>query len=244
MGNYDEIIILVQCITMSFVQLRITPCEIMDVSKVSFEDLKIFHFGLQQIVTDTDGDYVCCYEKLNKFGEATKPHFHASFEYADTVLKNTLAKKIKNVFFKLGLPKFKGNKQYSLQVIPEPDDYQRWFRYCLKERYIKDLTKTDMDIEKLEMLAKDERKRAVQSNILNREKTLNKITLYDRLKKSLEDLNLKKGTTRKQVFCHVLSYYRKENKALNPTTMRGYADLYMIEKEWITPSMYYDLNFK
>ena len=91
----------------------------------SIEDLKTFHFGLKQIVTDTDGDYACCFEKLNKFGEATKPHFHASFE-------------------------------------------------------------TDMDIKKLELLAKDERKRAVQSNLMNREKTLNKIIKHPDIKNKIQ----------------------------------------------------------
>lgn len=229
---------------MSFVQLRITPCEILDISKVSQPDLMLFHKGLRLILEESDGDYIACYERLNKFGESTKPHFHASFEYADTILKNTLAKRIKNVFIKLGLPKFKGNKHYSLSIVPEPDDYQRWYRYCLKENYIKSLTKTDMDIETLSLLAIDERKRSVEANIKNREKTINTITLYDRLKKFLNSLDLKKGTTRKQVFCHVLNYYKTEKKALNASTMRGYADLYMIENEWITPENYYDLNFK
>lgn len=229
---------------MSFVQLRITPCEILDVSKVSVPDLKLFYLGIKTIVDESDGDYVVCYEKLNKFGEATKPHFHVNFEYADNVLKNTLAKKIKKIFVKIGLPQFKGNKHYSLGIVPEPSDYSRWFRYCLKENHIPDLTKYDGDLEALRLLAVDERKRSVEANIANREKTIQKITLYDRLKKVLEGKNLKKGTTRKQVFCHVLSYYKTEKKALNANTMRGYADLYMIEKEWITPEMYYELNFQ
>lgn len=229
---------------MSFVQLRITPCEILDISKVSQPDLMLFHTGLKQILQESDGDYVACYERLNKFGEATKPHFHANFEYADNILKNTLAKRIKTVFTKLGLPKFKGNKHYSLAIVPEPEDYHRWYRYCFKENYIKSLTKTDINIDELILLAKDERKRSVQANVENREKTITKITLYDRLKTFLEKQNLKKGTTRKKVFCHVLNYYKTEKKALNANTMRGYTDLYMIEKEWITPEMYYDLNFQ
>jgi len=228
---------------MSYIQLRITPAEVLDVSKCSTFDLKLFVSGLKEIVLASDGDYVCCYEKLNKFGEPTKPHFHATFEYADAILKNTLAKRIKNIFIKWGLPKFKGNKQYSLQIVSEPKDYSRWFRYGLKEKAIPDLTKYNGDLKTLTLLAKDERIRSQQFNVEKREKQLQKSTMYSRLEEFLDTKNLKKGTTRKVTFCYVCEYYGREEKAHNPNTMRGYADLYMLKKKWITASQYYDMNF-
>ena len=58
--------------------------------------------------------------------------------------------------------KLKGNKVYCLKSFAEPDDYDRWFRYCLKEKYNKKYTRYNPDegdrsLEELVILGKYDR---------------------------------------------------------------------------------------
>ena len=229
---------------MSFVQLRIHPAETLGKTdeELSKDEMLLFYKSIEEIVTKSDGNYTVGFEKLNKYGEPTKHHYHVCYELADTVLKNTLAKSIKKVFTKNGLPQLRGNSMYSLQVLPEPEDYERWIRYPLKERCVRTLTKIE-DLDRLEMVAKDERRRSIQANCLQREKIRQTKSFYDKMEEKLlkDKVEYK---THKEIFIAMCKYYADQKKGINYRTIDGYANLFMVTHKLITYDHFYELNKK
>jgi len=230
---------------MSFIQLRIHPGVTLgkpdeDLTK---DELNQFYNGIKEIVTNSDGDYTVGFEKKNKYGEPTRHHFHVCYELLETVKKNTLMKKIKNVFTNLGLPLFKGNAMYALQVLPEPKVWERWVRYPLKEHPIPTLCKLDEgELARLTMLAKDEHQRACESNIQQREKMREKSTFYIKMEEKL--LKDKVGDTHKEIYIAMMKYYEEQSKPINPTTIGGYTNLFMVSHKLITYDHFYELHNK
>lgn len=234
---------------MSFVQLRIHPGVTLGKTdeELSKDELQQFYNGIKEIVSKSDGDYTVGFEKLNKYGEPTRHHFHVCYELSDTVKKNTLMKTIKRVFTGLGLPQFKGNSMYALQVLPEPNDWERWIRYPLKEKSIPSLCKLDEgELDRLTLLAKDEHKRAMESNVAQREKMREKNSFYDKLEEHLlkDKVQYK---THKEIFIAMCKYYAEQTsprKGLNPVTISSYANLFMVTHKLMTYDHFYDINHR
>ena len=87
------------------------------------------------------------------------------------------------------------------------------------------------------MMAKDERKQTVLANIKVRSKQLDKRTLFDKIVKHLEKMDLK---TYRQIYIEILKYYVKEGKPTNHMTMKGYTHNYMIRAKLITEEEYFE----
>ncbi len=227
---------------MSFIQLRIHtafPLGKND-NDVTNEELRLYSRVIKDIVTESAGDYTVGFEKTNKYGEETKHHFHVCYETSGLVKKNTLQKNIKDLFATYEIY-LRSNEAYSVQVLNEPNDYDRWIRYPLKENPVKDLCKVP-NIDNLIMLAKDEKERTKVIHLRAREKTLEKNTLYDRLKEWLVERKVK--GTRKQVYCKIDEWYTEQKKGLKFQTLLAYTDLYMREEGLITASQYFDENIR
>lgn len=191
----------------------------------------IFHYKLT--------DYATCFEKFNKYGEPTAPHFH--FNFLADAKKEAIAQKIR----RWENYKIKGNKMYCLQRHADPDDFNRWFRYIFKENYLKSLTKgfSDEDIEKMQLLAKDERKRSVEKNCQHREKLRETSTLFDRFAKKV-DIYFKDGATinYKQVWIKLLELYIEDKRTVSPKTIQGYTYLYLLTRKHISNLEFYNCH--
>lgn len=192
---------------------------------------------------DKDYDYILAKETLNKFGEKTKMHYHFNF-FSDNsleTLRKNIVRKTESLEYKL-----KGNKMYCLQAFAEPKDYNRWFRYCMKEKYIKQFTKYTPEengptLEQLEMMAKDERKQTVEANIKLRTKQLDKRTYFDKIVKHLEKKDIK---THREIYIEIAKFYVKDGKPVNSQTIKGYTNNYMLMKNLMSYDDFYDINNK
>jgi len=233
---------------MPYYGLRLTLGEIFNVPD---EELEKSHkhrltYLLNHLIRekiDKEYDYVLGIEQLNKFGEKTKLHYHFNFfsdDKLETLRKNIIRKSTECEY------KLKGNKMYCLQAFPEPDDYNRWFRYCLKEKYSKKFKKFTKEengptLEELQMMAKDERKQTVAANLKVRKKQLDKRTYFDKILKHLEEKDLKEH---RHIYIEIAKYYVKDGKPVNPQTIKGYTNNYMLMKNLMTYDKFYDLNNK
>lgn len=188
-----------------------------------------------------ESNYVLAYEKKNKYGEDTHYHYHFNFE--SDIEKETLRKWITRTAEKKEY-KLKGKECYCFQQHNNVDDYHRWFRYCLKENYSKRHTHYAPDqgepsLEELIILAKDERKRSVQSNCQRREKMNSKLSYFDKIVMEMEPHDLQ---TKREIFIFITKYYVEDNKPVNPMTVKGYTYNYMLTKKLLTYEQFYDLH--
>lgn len=175
-----------------------------------------------------------CFEKKNKYGEDTHPHFHFNFE--------TYASKEAIQSWVRRYPTFtiKGNKMYSLTRHAEPDDYERWYRYCCKERVLRKghtAGFSDVEIERMILLAKDERARAVAYNQKKKEARNKKDTLFHRYSQIIT--KSKVDTDYKSIWIAFLQCYKDEDRAVNPQTIRGYTYLYQLKEHVITDEEFF-----
>lgn len=229
---------------MPYFGLRLTLGEIFNVpdEELKPEHLHRITYLINHLIRekiDKEYDYILGKEKLNKFGEKTKFHYHFNFYSDDKLetLRKSIIRKSESLEYKL-----KGNKMYCLQSFPEPDDYHRWFRYCMKEKYDKKYTKytpeeNDPTLAQLQMMAKDERKQTVLANIKVRSKQLDKRTLFDKIVKHLEKKDLK---TYEEIYIAIFDYYVAEGKPVNDITIMGYTYNYMVRIKLMTSKAFFD----
>jgi len=232
-----------------YYSLRITLAKVFnlatddDITKLHRHRLKYLLADIVREKICPDTNYVLGYEETNKYGEKTHAHYHFNFE--SDVEKETLRKWLTRTADKKEY-KLKGKECYCFQQHNNVDDYHRWFRYCLKEKMINKYTSYKADsgaptLEELIMLAKDEKKRSVQSNCLRREKMNNKLSYFDKIVSKMESLD-PKLLTQKQIFIFITTYYVEDKKPVNPVTIRGYINNYMLMKKLISYDEFYELN--
>lgn len=216
--------------------LRLTPSKI----DPSGNPMNLIHMINSCIGTYKLKDYALGFEKLNKYGEATAPHFHFNFLCDST--KEAIAQWVR----RYPLYNIKGNAMYSLSRHPDPDDYYRWFRYVFKERSLRKHCKgfTTEEMDKMELLAKDERARSVKFNVEKREQLIKKSTLYERYAKKLDKLFPLKKIDYKKIWLKLLSFYVEDKKAVNPQTIKGYTWLYLLKTGVLSNEQFYEENHR
>lgn len=209
--------------------------------------------------------YSTGYEEFNKYGEPCDPHFHFNFvEDLERINpKRCIADKLKRYYENLDIS-LKGNKQWSLQMVEEPGDFDRWFRYPLKENPIIDLIKdgtSDLsgnfgpdpdELDSIIQRAKDERRTSIEINILRREKLRNKDQFKDKLFTYLDniftDALIDMGENpadyipnEGQIYCEILTYYKQISKPMSFDTIGNYTNLYRLENGHLTNADAYNL---
>ncbi len=215
---------------MTYFQLRISHgCEELKNFRHNF--IMLFKYLIRTKNIDT---YALCEEKIDKFGNETTKHFHFNFLHTDSkeTMRTYILRKLEKQDIKL-----RGNKQYMLQAITEPEDFSRWMRYCFKEKILEYKIEEEMfDADLQTKLAKDERARSIEHNKKVAEKQKEKSTFYDRMEKSL----IKKGLKDKiDIFIAMVEFYQAEKKSVPSTTIDGYVVLFMLNQKIITPRQYY-----
>lgn len=189
--------------------------------------------------------YTTGVEKLNKFGEPCDEHFHFNAHFDPPDLKDPL-RSAKNWLRKKALAQefnLKGNKVWSCTIVEEPNDWERWIRYPLKEKPIFELSKLALHyspeggIQQLARDAQNERKRGIELNVIKREKAMDKQSFKDKLFKYLD--SPPDGGDHPKTHCSVwiaiLQYYMEQGKAVCYKTITGYTDLYLLHKGLKTP---------
>lgn len=223
---------------MVYFQLRLTKNPKMtDDSKYIRFFRKILEYALDgESLKDSD-PYVCSnVETRDKYGEETHPHYHLNF--LSTKSKATIAKQItrKNALGEkwLGYRPL-GNKMYSLQQIEEPEDFNRWMRYCVKMGP-PILELTNWDYAEHMPLAQDEYKRSVESRRKRRAQREEKTTLYDKIEKHLKTMNL---CNYRDTYMAILDYYLENPHNLNHNTISGYSLKFMLNNNLMTKDEFF-----
>ena len=232
---------------MPYFQLRITFSELrtIDICLLSIRRL-IRHYNLKE--------HSCGIEQLNKYGEPCDPHIHFNFvaDIERVNPKRCIQDWLRRWFANKDV-ELKGNKMWSLQMVEEPQDYDRWLRYPLKEEN-EHVGKTVVlfkkeDLSGVELLdhyhnlrirAKDERKTSIEMNILRREKLRVKDQFKQKLYAWIEDPELAgkfpecaNVSIREGIWIYIFKYYQKIEKPINFSTITGYCNLYMADKGWL-----------
>lgn len=190
-------------------------------------------------------EYCAGLEDLNKYGEPCSPHIHFNFVAdIDRVNPKRCIQDWLRRWFANRDVELKGNKMWSLQMVEEPKDYDRWFRYPLKEgRSEPDMVilfkKEDVSgvellqlRDRLQTRAVDERKTSIEMNILRREKLRNKDQfkqkMYDFIDEELKGTDIKKST-HNWIWCEIYHYYQKIEKPINFSVIEGYTNLWLAD---------------
>lgn len=217
---------------------------------------------------EENSSYSCGYECLNKFGEPCDPHIHFNFvsDCHKESLRRWMTRTFRDIYRDYSL---RGNSMYKLDSYSEPDDFDAWFGYPLKEcpvhrwTNIKTITTDGVCLTHVGPSVKERHSVAKalllvrhQKNREYRAKALEKQTLYDKLKKFLDgkwllpldasgapaDVDEVSAPSAKQIWLWTLDFYRVCHKPLNMCTIDGYVRLYMWETDLITPESLWALS--
>lgn len=233
---------------MPYFQLRITFSELctIDLCLLAIRRL-IRHYDLKE--------HSCGIEKLNKYGEPCDPHIHFNFiaDIERVNPKRCIQDWLRRWFASRDV-ELRGNKMWSLQMVEEPKDYDRWLRYTLKEdnehsgKTVALFKKEDLSgvelcdhYHNLRIRAIDERKTSIEHNILRREK----LRVKDQFKQKMYDYideETKEGECDKRViWCTIYKYYRKIEKPINFSVIEGYTNLWLADHGHMSPESAFDL---
>ena len=150
-------------------------------------------------------------------------------------------------------------------MVEEPSDYTRWIRYPLKEKPVKMMNRLLPPSEEATedeareffklacTLAKDERIRSIEANVLAREKSRERVTLKDKLFEHLDNLNYgippneeelleNNHPSHQTIWEQILNFYMTQGKPICFRTLNGYTTLYQLHAGAITPSQAYVIS--
>ena len=238
---------------MPYLQLRIT----LDPSGTrSYHPVRslLRHFLVKWVPDSSDNIFTCGYEKLNKFGEPCSPHFHLNVSIDPMTIDLTNPLRSAREFLRREAVKrdftLKGNKQWSLTMVEEPKDFERWIRYPLKETPVLELTGfgrlnkkaepwTTKFLQEQMPLAQAERKRSIELNLLKREKLADKTSFRDKLFEHLDEHFAEKAPDHQDIWIAILEFYQSQGKAICFKTVTGYTVGYQLHIKAITPLQCY-----
>lgn len=185
-------------------------------------------------------------ETRNKYGETIKKHIHYNFLYpADegTTKKyiEKVRKRIQRQNAELENPRAKGYYSLTIQSV---EDYDRWFRYPLKQvesfdqilRNERIPLPSDFDLELQWKLASEEYLRDVQFLSSRRETADKRQTT---LQKIIDLASEKVFPSVRSVFDFVMQYYKDEVLPMERNKMRGIIDTLCIRYHLITEDEWY-----
>ena len=194
---------------------------------------------------DTKSPYITADEKLDKYGSETDRHFH--FNFLSETLKDTLQRRIRKYFADCDYV-CRGNTCYALTSFDEPEDINRWLRYCMKEKWLNhhkfsnmlnEGDYTEEDLRTMEALAKDERRRSIEANRKQLQKKQDRETYFDKIIKHLEKKELKDY---RSIYIEIARYYVEDKKPVQHNTIKGYTYQYLISHSYISYDDFYNKN--
>ncbi len=231
---------------MTYLQLRITLDPSGGRTKPRVHNILYYFIKHWLLPQDPSGlTHTAGYETLNKYGEPCDPHFHLNAHFDPPDLKDPL-RSAKNWLKRKALEfdfSLKGNKVWSCTLVEEPQDFERWIRYPLKESPVPVLCSVapdqfvpdnhffegTLDLKQLARDAQVERKRSIELNIIKRTKAIDKQSFRDKLFKHL-DSRTDPWEGHQHIWISILEYYQHEGKVINFQTISGYTTLYQLHK--------------
>lgn len=239
---------------MTYLQLRITCDPSGSTTVTAHATYRLLKLFIRQWLVPQDASHCTTVgrEELNKYGEPCDEHFHLNSYFDPSDLKDPL-RSAKNWLKRKALEagfSLKGNKRWSCTLVEEPQDYERWLRYPLKENPLFDVCTVppQTDLSQLARDAKNERKRGIELNIIKREKAMDKQSFKDKLFKYLDAKNEESYHNDEDEFTHktiwllILKYYQEQGKAVCFKTVTGYTVLYMLYLGLLTPEQCYEMR--
>lgn len=222
---------------MVYLQLRFTGSHYDDPSHNWTNHRLLKQFRKKYDVTQ----YIYVEEKFDKFGKETTPHIHFNCIVAEEVKKDTLQRWLRRTAETAGKP-LKGNKCYSLRLIGDPDDEDRWWRYCCKEKGAK-VTFRGFEKSKIvhyKIMAQDEREQQIKRNLQAQDNYLDKSSfkgkMFDFLKKEGVD-------SHRPFIIGLIKYYLEKGKVAPFSKLEDYWIDYQISIGIMTPEQYYDRTY-
>ncbi len=183
--------------------------------------------------------YIIGEECLNKEGKKTHIHFHLHLECRkDGLKKDTLQKHCRD---KWG---WRGKEIYAVQVLETLDDEERWWRYPLKEkRFAVEGDFSDMDLNQMEICAKDEKSRTVELLATSKERELMKNQFRDKMYSSFKKkYEGKDFVGNKILWCEIAKYYYDCGKTPPYNTLDNVVDDVKVYLGYMTVEDLYDLR--
>lgn len=190
-------------------------------------------------------------ETMNKYGETIKKHLHYNFLYpADGKETEKFIARIRKRIQRLNAEsEFPRQKGYYSLTMPEVKDFDRWFRYCLKqvETFDKVLRNdripipADFDLELQWKMANEEYLRDVEHLSSRRDSADKRQTTLQKLIDLSSD---RVFPSVRSVFDFVLQYYKDEVIPMERLKMRSNIDTLCIlrglitEEEWFRQVMH------
>jgi len=180
-------------------------------------------------------------ETMNKYGEVTKKHMHYDFMYpADGKATKTWIEKLKKRIQRANKESEKPrNTGYYSLTVQDVQDYDRWYRYCIKQvetfdqiiRHPRIPPPSDFDMAVQWKLANEEWKRDVEFLSKRRETADKRQTT---LQKIIDLASEKVFPTVRSVFDFVLQYYKDEVIPMERLKMRAIIDTLCVRYNLIT----------
>lgn len=170
-------------------------------------------------------------ETLNKDGDRTWCHIHLHFDAIEN--KETILRFIKRYLSDTYDQAVVGVKCISLKpeaMLRSLDDF---YNYPLKQTLNKKLCYgfDDNRLEHMHDVAKASYLKVQQVRQAKMDKTDNSDTLFERLKKILDETQ---DTTKLALLIHATKFYVDEDKPINRHTIEGYVSTYMLQKGYMT----------
>lgn len=231
------------------ISLDISDNVVFDGSNTHHLDDRRRHFRLiEKMIKDKEIDQATVgFETKNKYGEPCRPHFHCHFYYINPDIidpKRSISQYLKSRAESKDI-KLKGNKKWCLQLVEEPADHNRFYRYPFKFGFPSScflITPDTLDRSQVP-IAIEENKQRIDANCLHREKSRDKQTFKDKLfiwlDKPPDGENPK---THASIWIAILIYYQQEGKPINFQTIDGYTTLYQLHIGTLTPLQAYAMR--
>lgn len=178
-------------------------------------------------------------ECLDPAGRLTHLHYHIHIETQKDIKKDTLQKHCREAF------DWKGKEMYAVQLLHELDgEGERWWRYPLKEKLL--LTEgdfSDMDLEQMALLAKDEKARTAEIIEEQKNRDMMKNQFRDKLmahfKKKYESCS---EPSNKDLWCQIAKYYYAAGKTPPFRTLDDLVDDVRVFLGYMTIEDLYDIR--
>lgn len=187
-------------------------------------------------------------ETHNKYGEVIKKHLHYHFEYPgdekDTKkFVERVRKQIQRANAELDNPRGKG--YYSL-TMPSVEDFDRWFRYPLKQcESLDDVLRTEripfpagFHVAMQWKLANEEYVRDKEFLSSRREVADKRQTTFQKILASIQESKIQFKDVR-SIFNYVLKYYREEQLPVERHKIRSFVDSIALGHGLLSEEEYY-----
>lgn len=222
---------------MSFIQIRLTGASYGDASFnwTRGRLLKEFREKYQP------SKYLYTIETKDKYGKDTEPHIHFNCELNEPVKKDTLQAWFRRFSNNAGFP-LKGNKCYSIRVLADMEDEDRWWRYCLKEQGSKSFSKgfDKQQLKNWRMLAVDERNRQIEKNNKALDKYLDKSSFKGKMFSFFQE---KEISTHKPFVIGLIKYYMEKSQVPPFSKIDDYWIDYKISVGIMSVEEYYEFRY-